>query len=131
MPPALVCYHGGLNLTGLIRVTVEMKATYNKIHVSHFDYYNVLGKGTSGIVLHASKKSTGKHYALKIIRKKGLLSEFSANLEQVDLEVRVLAAISHPFVVSMDYSFTTEHFGIIVMELVTGVTRCVCLQIQC
>lgn len=112
-----------MKLTAFDSACIEMKATYNKVHVSHFDYYNVLGKGTSGIVVHASKKSTGKHYALKIIRKKDLLSEFSANLEQVDLEVRVLAAISHPFIVSMDYSFTTEHFGLIVMELVTGAAR--------
>lgn len=102
---------------------IEMRATYNKLHVNDFTYFNILGKGTSGIVVHASKKSTGKHYAIKIIQKQALLNEFADNADQVDVEVRILASISHPFIVGMDYSFTTPCFGLIVMELVTGMQK--------
>lgn len=92
----------------------------NKVHRDDFTYFNVLGKGTSGVVVHGLKKSTGKHYALKIIKKANMLHEFANNLTQMDIEVRVLAAISHPFIVGMDYAFQTPKFGVIVMELITG-----------
>jgi hypothetical protein len=98
----------------------SLQKRYNKVSPHDFEYFNVLGKGTSGVVVHARKKSTRKHYAIKIIRKADLVHEFRNNIQQMDIEVRVLSRISHPFIVGMDYSFQTPEFGMIVMELVTG-----------
>ena len=83
-------------------------------------YYHILGKGSNGVVVQCCKKSTGDHYAMKIIRKQQLLDMNMHNMPLVDLEVRILAAVSHPFVISMAYSFQTPAFGLIVMELAAG-----------
>ncbi|RHY27415.1 hypothetical protein DYB32_006791 [Aphanomyces invadans] len=41
---------------------LELKDTYNKVTVDDFDYLELLGSGGFGRVVHARKKSTGKHY---------------------------------------------------------------------
>jgi hypothetical protein len=45
----------------------ELRDTYNKVTVDDFDYLEVLGSGGFGRVVHARKKSTGKHYGTYII----------------------------------------------------------------
>ena len=40
----------------------EIKDTYNKVTVEDFEYMELLGSGGFGRVVHARKKSTGKHY---------------------------------------------------------------------
>lgn len=40
----------------------EVKETYNRVTVDDFEYLELLGSGGFGRVVHARKKSTGKHY---------------------------------------------------------------------
>lgn len=40
----------------------DVKDTYNKVTVDDFEYLELLGSGGFGRVVHARKKSTGKHY---------------------------------------------------------------------
>lgn len=59
---------------------------------------------------------------MKIIQKLDLLRTYQHQPDMVDVEVKALAALRHPFIVSMDYSFQTPQFGFIIMELVDGGT---------
>ena len=69
---------------------------------------------------HARKKSTGRHYAMKIQLKTGLLGEHRGDLSKLAGEKVIFQACNHPYIVDMDYSFTTEHYAIIVLALVRG-----------
>ncbi|OQR92142.1 protein kinase [Achlya hypogyna] len=99
---------------------LELKDTYNKVTVDDFDYLELLGSGGFGRVVHARKKSTGKHYAMKIQLKNGLLHEHQDQLDQITSEKDILQMCNHPYILDMHYSFQTSAHAIIVTELVRG-----------
>ncbi|DAZ95600.1 TPA: hypothetical protein N0F65_006086 [Lagenidium giganteum] len=98
----------------------EVKDTYNKVTVEDFEYLELLGSGGFGRVVHARKKSTGKHYAMKIQLKTGLLDEHHDQLSQITSEKDILQVCHNPFILDMHYSFQTPAHAIIVTELVRG-----------
>ena len=79
-----------------------------------------MGQGNSGLVVLVKKKTTKTHYAMKIMSKHKLTQSYSDCLHQLDAEVRVLKAISHPFIIGLAYSFQNPQFCMIVMELAAG-----------
>lgn len=97
----------------------DMRKEYNHIQPNDYVYLNRLGQGTNGVVVHAVKKSTGRHYALKIQPKTKLLDSFSDDLTRVMSERNVVLSCSHPFVISMHNSFQTT--GMVFMALDLGV----------
>lgn len=103
-------------------VIADLKTNFNRIVPEDFDYMEKLGSGTYGIVLHVRKKSTGRHYAMKIQTKIGLLNCYHDALHRVDNEKQVLAACNHPFIISMDYAFQTRTTIMVVMDLGTSGT---------
>ncbi|CAM9360489.1 unnamed protein product, partial [Hapterophycus canaliculatus] len=98
---------------------VEGAERYNRIDVDDFWYMEKLGEGAFGKVVHVVKKSTRKHYAMKIQHKSELLRSFARNLNKLDNEKMVFQACNHPFVLQMHYAFQTELHAIIVLNLVT------------
>jgi serine/threonine protein kinase len=100
-----------------------MRSKYNRVGVEDFDYYDVLGVGGFGTVLRVKKKSTKRDYAMKIVNKKHLLNNFLDDPSRVDLEVKTMAAIRHPFIIGMEYSFQTPTYGFMIMELAGGNIR--------
>lgn len=84
-------------------------------HLTHFAF-----QGAFGIVVHCKKKSTGKHYAMKIQTKLGLLANYAPDYSGVSIEKEALAACIHPFIISMHYAFQTTNMVMIVMDLGTG-----------
>eukprot|EP00904_Undaria_pinnatifida_P007962 jgi/Undpi1/4296/HiC_scaffold_17.g07662.m1 len=92
---------------------------FNRIHVDDFHYLESLGQGAFGTIVHVVKKTTGRHYAMKVQYKKDLLRHFARNPRNVDNEKIVYEKCHHPFVLRMDYAFQTEHHAIIVLNLVT------------
>ncbi|CAM9745343.1 unnamed protein product, partial [Phaeothamnion confervicola] len=98
----------------------SVRNTYNKVAMEDFDYIELLGEGGFGKVLHVRKKSTGRHYAMKIQLKTALLDTFNDDPTRIDNERRVFAATRHPFIVGMDYAFQTDSLAVMVLDLVTG-----------
>jgi hypothetical protein len=101
-------------------MTKDVKKKYNNVKVEDFEYFKKLGEGGFGLVVHCKKKSTGKHYAMKIQTKRGLLECFSDDPRRADYEKTAFAACQHPFIVNMDYSFQTPTLAIMVLGLATA-----------
>jgi hypothetical protein len=98
----------------------QLKLKYNHVKVSDFEYYNKLGEGGFGFVIHCKKKSTGKHYAMKLQTKKGLLECFQDDPLRADFEKQAFASCQHPFIVNLDYAFQTDTLAIMVLGLATA-----------
>ena len=98
----------------------KLKGMYNMVRTKDFEYIKKLGEGGFGLVIHCVKKSTGKHHAMKIQTKKGLLDCYSDDPTRVDYEKQAFAACHHPFIVSLDYAFQDDALAFIVLDLATG-----------
>jgi serum/glucocorticoid-regulated kinase 3 len=94
-----------------------------------FKWYQMLGVGSFGIVFHATRKVTGKHYAIKLQTMDTL--RFNANKKtrdkhlnprvKIHIERTVLAACNgHPFIINLAYAFTTERYAALVLDFMAG-----------
>ena len=97
-----------------------LKKKYNRIKDRDFEYFDKLGQGSFGLVMRCRKKSTGRWYAMKIQLKAAMYHSYRDDPFRVDCEMRALCYLRHPFITSMDYSFQTDKYAMIVMELLTG-----------
>lgn len=105
----------------------HLQKKYNRVKMSHFVFYDVIGEGGFGLVLHCKKKSTGKHYAMKLQTKCGLLRQYKNQPEKVYTERMAYASCQHPFIVNLDYAFQTDALAVLVLDLATGgdLSRCI------
>eukprot|EP01041_Mallomonas_annulata_P003194 gene3194-6305_t len=98
----------------------NLKAVYNKVKLDDFDFLGKLGEGGFGLVVHCRKRSTQRHYAMKIQTKKGLLDCFADDPWRVAYEKNAFVSCQHPFIVNLDYAFQTESLVIMVLGLATA-----------
>ena len=71
-------------------------------------------------MVHARKKTTGEHFAMKIQLKTALVSEHNGHLTNLHTEKTVFANCMHPFVVDMNYALQTNEHAVLVLSLVDG-----------
>ncbi|XP_064489532.1 RAC serine/threonine-protein kinase-like [Ornithodoros turicata] len=90
----------------------------NRISLDNFEFLKVLGKGTFGKVILCREKATGALYAIKILKKKVVIDK--DEVAHTLTENRVLRSTSHPFLISLRYSFQTADRLCFVMEYVNG-----------
>lgn len=123
----------------------QLKNKYNSVRISDFDYYNKLGEGGFGFVVHCRKKSTGKHYAMKIQTKVnyrgamlyhshscifawltcyfsslfqvGMLDCYRDDPWKANLEKEAFASLQHPFIVTLYYAFQSPTLTFMVLGL--------------
>ena len=98
----------------------KLKQKYNRVRPDDFIYMEKLGEGGFGLVVHCKKKSTGKHYAMKIQTKNGILDFFSDDPFQADFEKQAFAALQHTFIMNLDYAFQSSNLAMMVLGLATG-----------
>ena len=95
---------------------------YNSVKVDDFWYFEKLGEGGFGFVVHCQKKTTKKHYAMKIQTKLGLLDCYSDDMSRVDFEKQAFASCQHPFIINLDYAFQNDNLVIMALGLCTGIS---------
>jgi protein-serine/threonine kinase len=101
-------------------LTRQLQKRYNHVKLNDFEYFGKLGEGGFGFVVHCRKRSTGKHYAMKLQTKKGLIECFSDDPWRADFEKQAFASCQHPFIVNLDYAFQTDSLAIMVLGLATA-----------
>jgi serine/threonine protein kinase len=80
-----------------------------KVNVNDFELLQVLGKGSFGKVVLASKRTgrdEGTLYAMKILNKQNVVNK--KQVEHTLTERSVLGKMSHPFIVKLHYAFQTD-----------------------
>ncbi|XP_023818143.1 RAC-beta serine/threonine-protein kinase isoform X2 [Oryzias latipes] len=81
--------------SSLEEMEVVMSKSRNKVTMNDFEYLKLLGKGTFGKVILVKEKSTGVHYAMKILRKMVIIAK--DEVAHTVTESRVLQNTRHPF----------------------------------
>ncbi|XP_071442036.1 RAC-beta serine/threonine-protein kinase B [Hetaerina americana] len=89
-----------------------------KVTLENFEFLKVLGKGTYGKVVLCREKATGHLYAIKILKKEVIIQK--NEVAHTLTEKRVFQNTSHPFLISLKYSFQTADRLCFVMEYVNG-----------
>lgn len=101
-----------------------------KVSLKQFDVLRMIGKGSFGKVLLVRKKNTAELFAVKILSKPIIVRK--QQVEHTRTERRVLASISHPFVVCLHYAFQTKDKLYFVLDYCPGgdlffhLSRCGC-----
>ncbi|CAH0487522.1 unnamed protein product [Peronospora farinosa] len=101
-----------------------------KVSVKHFDVLRMIGKGSFGKVLLVRKKHSSQLFAVKILSKPAIVKK--QQVEHTRTERRVLASISHPFVVCLHHAFQTKDKLYFVLDYCPGgdlffhLSRCGC-----
>jgi hypothetical protein len=103
--------------TDFLAVLDAIHQKYNHVSIDDFEYFKKLGEGGYGVVLHCRRKSTGKHYAMKVLLKVRLLRHHRRNPDKVYMEKDLLASLAHPFVINLAYAFQTTDYVMLVTEL--------------
>ena len=71
-----------------------------------FELLSVLGRGGFGKVMQVRSKKTSHIFAMKILKKSEL--QRRKQVERTQTEMKILAAVKHPFIVQMHYAFQNE-----------------------
>ncbi|KAJ5078432.1 non-specific serine/threonine protein kinase [Anaeramoeba ignava] len=101
------------------KISVVIKSeVHDKVSMKDFKKVRVIGRGTFGKVYLVQKISNQQFYAMKALQK-GKLAE-TQQIEQTMSERNVLMRTTHPFLVSLHYSFQTEERLYMILDYVDG-----------
>jgi serine/threonine protein kinase len=108
----------------------KSKSTYNTLTVipleheslslkyKDFNFLNLLGEGSFGQVYLVECLRNKKLYALKIFQKKKII--LSKQTKFVIAEVNILKQISHPFIISLYFTFQTPNYIYLGLQYCAG-----------
>ena len=89
------------------------------ISIDDFDLIRVIGRGNFAKVLMAELKSTGKIYALKVVKKESMLEDEDNDWVQVEKNVFEICS-NHPFLVGLHSCFQSPSRLFYAIEFVQG-----------
>jgi serine/threonine protein kinase len=90
----------------------------NAVSLEDFSLIRVIGKGSFGKVTLVRKKDNSKVFAMKILSKSYIVKR--KQVEHTRTERKVLAVVSHPFIVSLHYAFQTKDKLYFVLDYCPG-----------
>mmetsp|Transcript_37387 Transcript_37387/g.66411 ORF Transcript_37387/g.66411 Transcript_37387/m.66411 type:complete len:521 (+) Transcript_37387:78-1640(+) len=91
----------------------------DRVGIGDFAIVRVLGMGASSRVVQVRHKGNGQMYAVKVMSKRKIVTH-EKKLERAIAEKRVLAKLSHPFVVSLQWAFQTKGHLFLVLDYCAG-----------
>merc|ERR1711991_1241505 len=89
-----------------------------RISIDDFILLKVIGRGSFGKVLQVKKKDTEKIYAMKILKKSGVVHQ--NQVEHTKAERKILQVIQHPFLMKLRFAFQTKYKLYIVIDFYKG-----------
>eukprot|EP01098_Paradermamoeba_levis_P007440 TRINITY_DN3076_c0_g1_i1.p1 TRINITY_DN3076_c0_g1~~TRINITY_DN3076_c0_g1_i1.p1 ORF type:complete len:293 (-),score=101.01 TRINITY_DN3076_c0_g1_i1:30-803(-) len=108
----------GDTVEGELRLSIFYYSTEEKVTVNDFDLLSVVGKGKFGKVMQVRKKDSQTIYAMKVLRKEVMMD--GDMIEHLKSEANIMKTISHPFTISLKYSFQDEQNLYFVMDYISG-----------
>jgi len=89
-----------------------------KVHLEDFELLKVLGRGSFGKVMQVRKKSDGKIYAMKILKKQAIIAR--NQVEHTKAERKILESLQHPFLMTLRYAFQSKDKLYFVLDYYQG-----------
>jgi serum/glucocorticoid-regulated kinase 2 len=89
-----------------------------KVRLDDFELLKVLGRGSFGKVMQVRKKSDGKIYAMKILKKQAIIAR--NQVEHTKAERKILQALQHPFLMTLRYAFQSKEKLYFVLDYYQG-----------
>lgn len=99
------------------KVTQLMENT-EKVRLDDFELLKVLGRGSFGKVMQVKKKTTGKIFAMKILKKRAIIAR--NQVEHTKAERKILQALQHPFLMTLRYAFQSKEKLYFVLDYYQG-----------
>ncbi|CAK4073594.1 unnamed protein product [Aphanomyces euteiches] len=100
------------------RSITEDEQNDDKVGLGDFELLAVLGRGGFAKVMQVRHRQTQKVHAMKILKKEELVHDIQ--IERTHTERSILAAVEHPFIVSLSYAFQDTKRLFMVMDFVQG-----------
>eukprot|EP00928_Gymnodinium_smaydae_P014722 TRINITY_DN15419_c0_g1_i1.p1 TRINITY_DN15419_c0_g1~~TRINITY_DN15419_c0_g1_i1.p1 ORF type:complete len:487 (-),score=102.36 TRINITY_DN15419_c0_g1_i1:60-1520(-) len=91
----------------------------DRVGIGDFRIVRVLGTGASCRVMEVMHKGNNQHYAVKVMSKRKIVTH-EKKLERAIAEKRLLARLSHPFVVKLQWAFQTQTHLFMVLDYCAG-----------
>jgi len=98
--------------------TTQLLDTTEKVRLDDFELLKVLGRGSFGKVMQVKKKSNGKVYAMKILKKRAIIAR--NQVEHTKAERKILQALQHPFLMTLRYAFQSKEKLYFVLDYYQG-----------
>jgi serine/threonine protein kinase len=98
--------------------TSSMLDNTEKVRLDDFELLKVLGRGSFGKVMQVKKKSNGKVYAMKILKKRAIIAR--NQVEHTKAERKILQALQHPFLMTLRYAFQSKEKLYFVLDYYQG-----------
>ena len=89
-----------------------------KLSPEDFDILKLVGQGAFGKVFQVRKKDSGAIYAMKVMKKDRIIEKDQAEYTRAERDI--LTQVTHPFVVSMRYSFQTASKLYLILDFING-----------
>lgn len=98
--------------------TTQLMASTEKVSLDDFDLLKVIGRGSFGKVMLVRKRSSGKIFAMKILKKSAVVAR--NQVEHTKSERKILQDLQHPFLMGLRYAFQTPHKLYFVLDYYKG-----------